>query len=146
MRKKIGKTTTIRVPVEIRDTIRSLAQKRKVPYWKIVHESVTHYRLAYLSHFVQHTGKLNRAAWYAYKLAASVGEYRRDPCKETYEMLQRTIQQIEGRLGVDCSLLRKAVEVYAAKPDRRNRQLLNDAAKSVVGEVIATILSGEEQT
>ncbi len=139
------KYTTISVPYEVRDTVKSLATARKVAQWRVIHEAVMHYRLAYLSHFTTNTGWLNKAAWYAYKLSASIGEFRADPSEEKKGMLLRTIDQIEARLGVDCAALRYAVEAYAKSPSRKNRVVLNDAAKEVVGQIITALARKESQ-
>ena len=141
----MGKSTTIRVPVEFRNLVRTLAEKRGVPQWKILHESVVHYRLAYLSHFQANTKNLNKASWYAYKLSASVGAFRYAPTDENKELLMRTIEQLEQRLGVNGEMLKRAVEDYYKTQRKKYKIALNDAAKELVAQVIVKILGVEEK-
>ena len=135
----MSRYTTVRVPVELRNVIKSLARRRKMPMWKIVHEAVTYYRSAYLTHFREFSGDLNKISWYTYKLSASVGELRANPTKENLQLLLTTISQLEERLGVNAELLRAAAERYVKKPERRERIQLNDAAKDVVAQIIEKI-------
>lgn len=141
----MGKSTTIRVPVEFRNLVKTLAEKRGVPQWKILHESVVHYRIAFLSHFTMNTKKLNKASWYAYKLSASVGAFRSSPTPENKELLMKTIEQLEQRLGVNGEMLKRAIEDYYKVQSKKYKIALNDAAKELVAQVIVKILGVDEK-
>jgi len=133
----MGRYTTVRIPVELRNVVKSLARRRKMPMWKIIHEAVTYYRSVYLTHHKE-MNDVGKRAWYCYKLSASVGELRANPTKENLQLLLTTISQIEERLGVNAELLRAAAERYVKKPERKEKIQLNDAAKDVVAQIISS--------
>jgi len=136
--------TTIAVPIEVRNLIKYYSRTMHLPMWRLIYEAVTHYRQAYLSHFQLNTSKVNKVAWYAFKLGASVGEFRSNPNGENLSFLRTTIAQIKERLGIDTTLLESAVDRYARRADRKNRISLNDSAKDVIVHIIEKIATTEE--
>jgi len=138
--------TTISVPIEVRDKVKYVAETMKMPMWRLVYESVIHYREAYLSHFQLGVSELDKISWYCYKLSASVGELRGNPTKENLDMLLTTLEQIRGRLGIDTTLLEANAKRYLVNPDRNNRIALNGSAKEVIVHILEKLaLSGEEK-
>mgnify|MGYP001772830533 CR=1 FL=1 len=144
-RRKVGlEMTTIRVPKELRDSVKSTARRMKLPMWQLLHQAFAYYRMAYLSHFTKNSSDIGKIAWYAYKLSASIGEFRANPTKENGNMLAVTATQIAERLGVDINMLKTAVIKYQAQPTQDNRILLNDAGKDVVAQLL-TLLTKESK-
>jgi len=148
MAKKGGrrKTTTIWVPIEVRDKVKYIAETMHLPMWRIIYEAVIHYREAYLSHFQVNISELDKISWYCYKLSASVGELRGNPTKENLDMLMVTLEQIRDRLGIDTTLLEANAKRYLVNPDRNNRIALNGSAKEVIAHILEKYgISGEKK-
>jgi len=148
MAKKGGrrKTTTIAVPIEVRDKVKYVAETMHLPMWRIIYEAVIHYREAYLSHFQLGVSELDKISWYCYKLSASVGELRGNPTKENLDMLMVTLEQIKDRLGIDTTLLEANAKRYLVNPDRNNKIALNGSAKEVIVHILEKLaISGEKK-
>lgn len=127
----------IKVPAEIHWTLKDLSQRTKTPIWKIIHQSFTYFRTAYLSHFSENRSELDRKIWYIYKLSSSVGAFRENPTKKNLDMTMRTVGQIEKRLGVNMHELKLALKNYYVRPIKRNKVVLNDTCKMVLIEIIS---------
>jgi len=84
---------------------------------------------------------IDKAVWYIFKLVNSVGEFKAGTNKKYYyERLMRTIDTIESRLKVDCSLLRDAAEAYMKRRSKANKTALNDATKYVCVKILESAL------
>jgi len=129
----------IRLPLEVYQEIREQARKEGVAIWKVVHRAWSYWRSTNREHHVEHS-ELDKVAWYVYKLSSSVGELRGFPSPTNLDLLDRTCNQIEERLGVNCNRIRLAARQYVKAPSSKNRMVLNDAAKSVILDMIARLV------
>jgi len=144
-RRKRGRTPTktIRIPIDFWIELKYRAERQKTAMWRILWQAYMHYRQAYLSHFKLNTSALSRISWYVFKLGSSVGALKENPTKENLELLKRTLDQLEKRLGVNVVTVRERAEAYVKRPDRKNKVALNDATKSLIAEIIVKL--GEEK-
>lgn len=139
-RRKIPlKYTTVRVPVQVRDAIKELAMKTHESMWQAVYHAVTYYRAAYSSGFKENVTEVGKIAWYCYKIAASIGEFKQNPSKENGALLQKTAQQLADRFGIDIGMLKAAAVKYFQDPSEENRIMLNDAGKDIVAQLISRL-------
>jgi len=131
----------IRVPDELYERLKALAQQKKVPIWKVILEALSCYEnVEKKASGLSKLPRLDKAAWYAYKLSASVGSFREKPTEGNLALLTQTAKQVEERLGVKTDLLIKVAAEYHKKPSTQNKIELNDTAKLVVGDIIAKML------
>ena len=95
---------------------------------------------------------VDKVVWYVQKLAMSVGELKASPTEENLQRTLKTIQQIKERLGVDTSILERALADYArlVRGDRKEREdevearmEVNMALKSVL--ILSTPCNGFRQ-
>lgn len=135
----------VRVPKELHDRISTLADREGVAKWKIVSRALTFLESWRRAGNVKKLPRFDKACWYIYKLASSVGIFKEVPSDDNYQKLLKTISQIEERLGIDCSLLKKAVEDYKRRPTVSNKIELNDVTKLVIGDIIAFIFLVQAQ-
>jgi len=135
--KKVTKWTTVKIPVELRDTINKLSQKLGKPAWKVVLDSVSFFdEQISKPRLKEKLPTIDKISWYIVKLSTSVSEFKLNPSEENYNRLIKTMNQIKERLGVDLSLLSKIVETYKKDPSIDNRIELNDALKLLIFELI----------
>jgi len=126
----------VRVPVEIWRDIRVQAKREKIAAWKVIQRAWSYWKATQREH---HAGAMavEKKAWYAYKLSASVGEFRGNPTEKNLELLKKTCDQISARLGIDTSKIVLAAEQLMKFNTKKNRMVLNDAAKEVVALIIS---------
>ncbi len=112
-KEKQNRWTTIKVPVELRDQIKALADYYRTTEWRIVEWGIS---------FVQEQKKrpkikeelpvIDKVAWYITKLAQTVGAFRTNPTAEKLNQVKRVAQQIQERLGIDTRMLIRVAEDY----------------------------------
>jgi len=112
---------TIRVNEMIFNYLNKLEKKTGLSKQTILMNALSLYR-AFLSskqRFIKTQDRLDKAIWYCIKLSYAVYSFRENP-KQNYQNLVEIIQQIESRLNVDLSLLRKAALNYLNAKDISN--------------------------
>jgi len=129
-------TQIVRLPRPLWGAIKSVATKEKVPMWKIILKAWSYYIKQYREHHVHARTTLEKAAWYCFKVSASVGQFKENPSKENYEMLKKTAEQLKKRLNIDIDLLLGAAGNYYMHHSGTNKMALNDATKIVVLSII----------
>lgn len=141
--------TTIKVPTEIRDKVKELSEKLKMPQWRVLLELLNHYTVILQKpKKKKELPEIDKAAWYIVKLAMSVGAFKENTTEQNKQRLLDTISQVGDRLDVDISLLVKAVNDYmrhkgtARETDARME--LNEALKITVIEIISKEILNEE--
>jgi len=141
--KKLVADMHIRVPWPLWAVIKQFAQSENVPMWQIVQKAFTHYLTNYRAHF-KNVSNLDKAAWYAFKLSSSIGEFKANPSDENLQKLLKTVEQISTRLGIDTTALVGAIHRYKERPNKKNRWAVNDQAKLVVAQILMKLLAGGE--
>jgi len=126
----------IKVPRELHQELMTLSKREGIAAWKIVHRALSYWRAANREHHANHS-KLDKLAWHVYKLSSSVGELRGLPSPHNLDLLDKTCSQVEERFKVNTSMLRVAARLYLKQPSSQNRMALNDAAKSVIAEILS---------
>ncbi len=109
--------SSIYVPDELKERIEFYSRAHGKPMWRVVMDAVVFYEMFYKGRLEDKTGEtkfpeLAKAVWYVIKLSMAVGALKADTTPQRAEMLQRAIKQIRERLGVDTSLLERAVYDY----------------------------------
>jgi len=139
------KWCTIRVPKELKDQLDEIAKNYEAhkndAYWRIIAKAVAHYKPSLQAGFKKkQIPRLDKAAWYAFKLASSIGALKENPTPQNLDLLKTTCQQLEDRLGLDLSLLRKAAEDFTKHPTTQNKIELNDLTKLVIADIITKFI------
>jgi len=135
----------VRLPIELYGEILKEAEERGVAMWKVIADAFTRYKLwRKKPEERMRVPRLDKASWYVFKLANSVGALKENPTPENAERLMRTISQIEERTGVNCELLKKTVSEFLAHKDTFHKVELNDVTKMTIGDIIVKLIFGEE--
>lgn len=109
--------SSVYVPDELKERIEFYSRVHGKPMWRVVMDAMTFYEMFYKGKLEDKTGEtkfpeLAKAVWYVIKLSMAVGALKADTNPQRAEMLQRAIKQVRERLGVDTSLLERAVYDY----------------------------------
>jgi hypothetical protein len=127
--------STIYIPDELKERIEFYSKVHGKPMWRVVMDAMTFYEMFYKGKLEDKTGEtkfpeLAKDVWYIVKLSMAVGALKADTSSQRAEMLQRAIKQVRERLGVDTSLLERAVYDYIqAKLDNDNAKANPDLQK-----------------
>jgi len=121
--------SSIYVPDELKERIEFYSKVHSKPMWRVVMDAMTFYEMFYKGKLEDKTGEtkfpeLAKVAWYVVKLSMAVGALKADTSPQRAEMLQRATRQVRERLGVDTSLLERAVYDYIQS------KLSNDGEKA----------------
>jgi hypothetical protein len=155
----MGKETTIYVPVEFKQKIKELSERTGKAQWRILLDALTLYESTLRKPRVkEELPVVDKVVWYMQKLSMSIGALKENPSEENLNKTVKTIQQVRDRLGVDTSLLERAVTDYVRlagsapqDPASRHRFLdeatmeVNMALKSVLLEIVYTHILKEEE-
>ena len=141
----MAKWKTIRVPEELWHEIKALTHEyeahRGDALWRVIAKALSHYKPALHRGFKNASiPRLDKAAWYAFKLASSVGALKENPGDSNLELLKTTCRQIEDRLGISMQLVIKAAEVYKKRPTTQNKVELNDVVKLAITDILTKLL------
>jgi hypothetical protein len=149
-----GKGATIWVPGEFKERVRLLAQKQGKAEWKVLLDAVALYETSLRKPKTkEELPVVDKVVWYVQKLAMSIGELKANPTEENLQRTMKTIQQIKERLGVDTSILERALTDYVRllkgnKKEREDeveaRMEVNMALKSVLIEIVFKWILKEE--
>lgn len=145
--------TSLGVLKETRKKIKEIAKRENLRMYEVVELLVNKYAVEqkYERRGKQyHAGyTVDRELWYAFKLVNSVAQLKfvveevKDESKiEEYKsMTEKTIEQIEERLGLDLSRLKKLIDKFIEKPTGKNKFVLNDEVKKAMAEIIFSFIS-----
>jgi len=137
--------STIKVPSELRDRTKALAEKLNKPQWQVILEAISFYEEFLRKPKVrQSVSNLEKVAWYITKLATSFGAFKENPNSENFSYLQKRVQELKERLGIDAELLIRLAEYYMKTKDEDMKKKLridmNAAFKQIVKDVILSQL------
>ena len=135
---------TIRVNDYIYNYLSKLEKKTGLSKQQILLNALSLYRafLTSKQRFMKQQDKLDKAIWYIIKLNYAVYSFRENP-KQNYQNLVEIIQQIESRLNVDLSLLRKAALNYlnASTVTNDHKIQITNALKLSLIDIIEQVLT-----
>jgi hypothetical protein len=124
--------------------LKKLEKKTSLSKQTILLNALSMYRasLANKARFSREQDKLDKAVWYMIKLSYAVFSFREKP-KESYANLIEIIEQIENRLNVDLSLLKKVALEYLNAKEITNDHKINitNALKLSLIDIIESVLS-----
>ena len=143
--KKLVADKKIRVPTPLWGALKDQAKREGVPIWVVLHRAFTAYISRYRSHYTRDVDAIDKAAWYSFKLAASIGRLYADQSEETLQLLDKAIHQIRERLQIDTRILEAAIETFLSDPTSKNRMILSGATKKTIAEIIDKLLYKEQQ-
>ncbi len=155
--------SSIYVPDELKERIEFYSRVHGKAQWRVVMDAMTFYEMFYKGRLEDKTGEtkfpeLAKAVWYIVKLSMAVGALKADTSPQRAEMLQRAVKQVRERLGVDTSLLERAVYDYIqvklsegggnTNPDiQRDVEIeLTNALKLVVLDILYSMLAKQTTT
>lgn len=136
---------SIKIPAYLHEKIKSLASRAHTHQYKVIEQAVNNFEL-YLRRPYRKSElpRIDKASWYIFKLAQSVGAFKENNSKENYDRLLRTIMQIEKRLEIELNELK---DVVARVNPERKKQLtsidkmdLNGATKIAIADIILKLL------
>jgi len=139
--KKQVKWTTVKIPVEIRDKIKRMANRFGMSQWELVNWALgfaeTRLKRADVK---QDLPAMDKVSWYISKLGLAVGAFRENPNERTLDNAVRVCAQIMDRLGVDTSSLIKVLHDYYDKKDKKESKGLKMEVSMELKFVIAEII------
>jgi hypothetical protein len=135
---------TIRVNDYIYNYILKLEKKTGLNKQTILMNALSLYRasLTNKQRFMKQQDRLDKCVWYMLKLSYAVFEFRQNP-KEKFQNVMEIIQQIESRLDIDLSLLKKVVMNYLNASQITNElkiEITNTLKLSLI-DIIETVLT-----
>ena len=135
--------TTVKIPREIHAQLKQMAEKRGVSMWELIADMLSFYRAKMSEGMGNRTGEVEidaqKIAYYIMKLSYSVTKFKENPSKENYDWLIKTAEQIEQRLGVDLSLLKRIAEQYRRVQDKQTTYELNMAWKNAIMSIMSLV-------
>jgi hypothetical protein len=137
---------TIRVNDMIFNYLYKLEKKTGLNKQTILLNALSMYRVSLTNkaRFSREQDKLDKAVWYCIKLNYAVFAFREKP-KESYANLIEIINQIEQRLNVDLSLLKKVALEYLNAKEITNEHKINitNALKLSMIDILESVLTEE---
>jgi len=135
---------TIRVNDYIYNYLSKLKKKTGLNKQQILLNALSMYRASLTSkdRFSRSQDKLDKAVWYMLKLSYAVFSFREKP-KENYANLIEIIEQIEQRLSIDLSLLKKvSLEYLNAREVTNNHKIsVTNALKLSLIDILENVLT-----
>jgi len=140
---------SIKIPEPLYNKIIDIAKTSDRYIYQVIEEAFTFYINQWRrTRRKEGIPRLDKCAWYVYKLAQSIGAFKENPTIENYNKLIKTIDQISERLLVDTSLLRHVLERLHPRKTKKlttdDKIELNDVAKLVISDIIVKLLFEEE--
>jgi hypothetical protein len=135
---------TIRVNDYIFNYLTKLEKKTGLSKQTILMNALSLYRasLTNKQRFIKTQDRLDKAIWYMLKLSYAVFSFRENP-KQNYSNLIEIINQVEQRLNLDLSLLKKTALEYLNASTVTNEHKINitNALKLSLIDIIETVLT-----
>jgi hypothetical protein len=140
---------TVRVNDMIFNYLKKLEKKTGLSKQTILLNALSMYRasLTNKQRFMKQQDLLDKAAWYIVKLSYAVYSFREKP-KENYQNLIEIINQVEQRLNIDLSLLKKtALDYLNAKTIDNNLKIeITNALKLSLIDILENVLTEESDS
>ena len=137
---------TIKVNDYIYNYLKKLEKKTSLSKQTILLNALSLYRasLTNKQRFMKTQDRLDKAVWYCIKLSYAVFSFREKP-KENYQNLVEIINQVEQRLSLDLSILKKVALDYLNAKEITNDHKINitNALKLSLIDIIEQVLSSQ---
>ena len=129
--------TTIKIPKEVLYKLKALSYKEGKAYWKIIIDSLSFYdTLRKRPYIKEELPNVDKASWYITKALMSLGSLRENPTKENLAKLEKTLNQIQERIGINPEYVLASARSYVRDPSMDNRIELNASAKMLVIDIL----------
>ena len=137
--------STIRVPKEVKQRIDYLREKSGKVTWEVINEAISFYEGFLKRPSVRtSTSNLDKLSWYITKIATSFGAFKENPTEENYRYLEKRVQELKDRFGIEADILIRLADYYKrTKDDELRKKIridLNSAFKQVVKELIIQLM------
>jgi hypothetical protein len=137
---------SIKVNEQIYNYLKKLEKKTNLSKQTILLNALSMYRafLTSKQRFVKSQDRLDKCVWYMIKLSYAVFEFRQNP-KEKFQNLIEIINQVEQRLNLDLSLLKKTALEYlnASTVTNEYKISITNALKLSLIDIIETVLTSQ---
>jgi len=138
----VAKWKTVSLPDDVWRTICELSEKLGLPRWKVVARSAQFFAFQLKKpKLKKELPAVDKVAWYAVKVAMSVGRLKENPTEENFNKLLETLSQVQDRMGVDASWVARAAKDFLDRKDADSSMELNAALKNLV---VALLLAAVE--
>lgn len=149
----MGNWTTVLVPKELREKIKTLSLRDGKPQWQVIAEAISFKVSETASPRVKESlSEVEKISWYIVKAVSSIGELKASPTEDNLSRLEKTLTQVSERLGVNVStvnlVLRIARSYVSEKSDERRKALrrdLNAASKMLVMDIMSSSPRDEDE-
>jgi len=133
--------TTIKVPEEVANLIRSLRQRTGKSSWQIIVESLSFYdnMLREQGHFSK-SSNVDKAAYYILKLITSASYVKFSKYEESLEKFKQVVGQVSERLNISCQELIPAAEKLIKEKSGKSIHTFNMVLKSCIIKLIFKML------
>ena len=133
---------SIKVNDMIFNYLRKLEKKTGLSKQQILLNALAMYRASLTSkqRFIKTQDRLDKATWYMLKLSYAVFAFRENP-KEKFQNVMEIINQIETRLNIDLSLLKKTVMNYL-----NAKEITNELKIEITNALKLSLIDIIEQT
>ena len=146
------KWSNIRVPEEVMTLLKRVKAKsgHDKAYWRILLESLAFYQGIISSpNKMMKASKVEKTSWYITKLSLAYSNFVLVNDENTYNEFMARLDEIEKRLEIDVSVIRRLAEEYKKVKDETKKQRMriefNQAIKLLVKEMMLMACSSEEE-
>lgn len=130
----------MRVPQPLAEKIRALSEKENLVQWQVIEKALSFYETLKKNPAKKaDLSQLDKVSWYIVKLSYSVSKLKDDPSEENMQWLEKMVQQVKERLGVDVSYLLQAAKTYAKTRSKEDLIELNMSWKMAVADLISML-------
>jgi hypothetical protein len=152
--------TTVWVPKELKERIKSLADRYGKPQWKVLLDALSLYETSIRkARTKEELPVVDKVVWYIEKLSMSIGALKENPSDTNLQKTLKTLKQVKERLDVDTRLLERAINDYITLTKKLGSNAvelhesldeatmeLNMSLKSVLIEIVYKYILKEEET
>jgi hypothetical protein len=135
---------SIKVNEQIYNYLKKLEKKTSLSKQTILLNALSLYRasLTNKARFSREQDKMDKAVWYMLKLSYAVFSFRENP-KQNYSNLIEIINQVEQRLNLDLSILKKSALEYlnASQITNELKIEITNALKLSLIDILETVLT-----
>ncbi len=155
-----SKGTTIWVPVEFKNRVRSLSERYRKSQWRILLDALSLYEAQLRKPVVKaELSSVDKVIWYIEKLCMSIGVLKENPSENNVYKTLKTISQVRERLEVNTDILERAINDYVRLVHKKSEDAiekhasideatmeLNMALKSVLMDIMYKHILREQES
>jgi len=132
---------TVKLPRSLKDKLKEMAKKENKAMWEVVGEGLECLQRDRTKNWARRaTNDLDRTAYYIMKLMTAVERFKIAPSLENLEWIEKTVDQIHQRLGVDVGYVVNIAKRYKKTHSKDDYVELNMMAKMAIQDIILKTL------